>query len=98
MGAVYKAVRREDDTQVAIKRLLDTRHLARFEIEARLLSSLHHPRVVDVVDYFAHESGVYLVMEMIEGEDLRTVLEERGNPGLPPAEAIEYTRQACEAL
>src|SRR3954469_14850680 len=98
MGAVYRAHTIADGTPVALKRLLDTRHLARFEIEARLLSSLHHPRVVDVVDYFAHESGVYLVMEMIEGEDLRTVLEERGNPGLPPAEAIEYTLQACEAL
>ena len=53
MGAVYRAVRREDETPVAIKRLLDTRHVARFEIEARLLATLHHPRVVNVIDYFA---------------------------------------------
>jgi hypothetical protein len=37
-------------------------------------------------------------MEMIEGKDLGAILRERGNPGLPVAEAIEYTRQACEAL
>ena len=98
MGAVYRAVRREDDTPVAIKRLLDTRHIARFEIEARLLRSLHHPRVVDVTDYFQHETGVYLVMEMIKGEDLGGILKESGNPGLPIDDAIEYTRQACEAL
>src|SRR5215218_7464587 len=98
MGAVYRGHTTDDGTPVAIKRLLDTRHVARFEIEARLLSSLHHPRVVNVMDYFTHETGVYLVMEMVQGKDLGDILKERGNPGLPVAEAIEYTRQACEAL
>ncbi|MEA2497114.1 MAG: eukaryotic-like serine/threonine-protein kinase [Thermoleophilaceae bacterium] len=98
MGAVYRAHKTEDDMPVAIKRLLDTRHVARFEIEARLLSTLHHPRVVNVMDYFTEETGVYLVMEMIKGSDLGVILKERGNPGLPLDEAVEYTRQACEAL
>src|SRR3954449_1834240 len=98
MGAVYRAHKTDDGTPVAIKRLLDTRHVARFEIEARLLSTLHHPRVVNVMDYFTAETGVFLVMEMIQGEDLGVVLKERGNPGLPVDDAIEYTRQACEAL
>src|SRR3954453_2226233 len=98
MGAVYRGHRNEDGTPVAIKRLLDTRHVARFEIESRLLSTLKHPGVVNVVDYFTHSSGVYLVMEMVQGSDLGIVLKERGNPGLPIDDAIEYTRQACEAL
>jgi hypothetical protein len=98
MGAVYRAHRSDDATPVAVKRLLDTRHVARFEIEARLLSTLKHPGVVNVVDYFTHDTGVYLVMEMIQGKDLGVVLKERGNPGLPIDDAIEYTRQACEAL
>src|SRR3954454_6244504 len=98
MGAVYRARRTEDGAPVAIKRLLDTRHVARFEIESRLLSTLKHPGVVNVVDYFTHWSGVYLVMEMIKGDDLGVMLKERGNPGLPIDDAIEYTRQACEAL
>src|SRR3954449_793270 len=98
MGAVYRGHRSADGTPVAIKRLLDTRHVARFEIEARLLSTLHHPRVVNVMDYFTQETGVYLVMEMIQGQDLGQILKERGKPGLPIADAIEYTRQACEAL
>ena len=98
MGAVYRAVRTDDGTPVAVKRLLDTRHIARFEIEARLLSTLHHPRVVNVMDYFTHDTGVYLVMEMIEGRDLGGVLEDQGHPGLSLEEAIEFTRQACEAL
>jgi serine/threonine protein kinase len=98
MGAVYRAHRTEDDTPVAVKRLLDTRHVARFEIEARLLSTLKHPGVVNVMDYFTHETGVYLVMEMVKGKDLGVVLKERGNPGLPVEDAIEFARQACEAL
>ncbi|MFL5893633.1 MAG: protein kinase domain-containing protein [Thermoleophilaceae bacterium] len=98
MGAVYRAVRSEDDSPVAIKRLLDIRHVARFEIEARLLSTLHHPRVVNVVDYFQHDTGVYLVMEMIQGTDLGGILKREGGPGIPVGTAIEYTRQACEAL
>jgi hypothetical protein len=98
MGAVYRAHRTDDDTPVAVKRLLDTRHVARFEIEARLLSTLHHPRVVNVMDYFTHETGVYLVMEMIKGHDLGGILKQNGNPGVPIGDAIEYTRQACEAL
>ena len=98
MGAVYRAVRREDQTPVAIKRLLDIRHIARFEIESRLLATLHHPRVVNVMDYFQHETGVYLVMEMIKGDDLGGILKEQGKPGLAVQDAIECTRQACEAL
>src|SRR3954469_19864712 len=98
MGAVYRARRTEDGTPVAMKRLLDTRHGARFEIESRLLSTLKHPGVVNVVDYFTHSSGVYLVMDMVQGDDLGIVLKERGNPGLPVDDAIEYARQACEAL
>jgi len=98
MGAVYRAVRSDDEIPVAIKRLLDTRHLARFEIEARLLSTLHHPRVVNVVDYFTHDTGVYLVMEMIKGSDLGGILKDQAGAGIRVDDAIEYTRQACEAL
>jgi hypothetical protein len=99
MGAVYKAENRVTGQAVAVKRLLDTRHAARFEIEARLLSQLKHPRVVEVLDHFQDQEGVYyLVMELIEGTDLAQLVEARGNPGIAVTDAIEYTRQACEAL
>jgi hypothetical protein len=98
MGAVYRAIDREGDIPVAVKRLLDRRHAARFEIEARLLEQLRHPRVVRVIDYIQDDSGQYLVMELVEGVDLGRVLMERGNPGLPLEEAIDHVRQTCEAL
>jgi serine/threonine protein kinase len=74
MGAVYRAHDAEGDGDVALKRLLDRRHAARFEIEARLLAQLRHPRVVRVVDYFQDESGQYLVMNLVEGVDLGRLL------------------------
>ena len=97
MGAVYRAADAQTGVDVAVKRLGDTRQAARFEIEARLLSQLRHPRVVRVVDYFQAETGQYLVMSLVEGKDLGEVLKSQP-PGLPVDEAVEYVRQACEAL
>src|SRR4051812_24128510 len=99
MGAVYRAHNIVTDTDVAIKQMLASEHTARFEIEARLLSQLKHPRVVEVLDHFQDQEGVYyLVMELVEGLDLGMMVEQRGDPGLPIEEVVEYTRQACEAL
>jgi eukaryotic-like serine/threonine-protein kinase len=98
MGAVFRARDSQTQTDVAIKRLVDLRHEARFEIEARLLSQLRHPRVVEVLDYFQDESGKYLVMALVEGLDLGAMLKKWGQPGLSLAEAVEFTLQSCEAL
>ena len=98
MGAVYRAEDSKTGTHVALKQLTDTRHEARFEIEARLLGVLRHPRVVQVEDYFTDDTGHCLVMQLVEGLNLREVLDQCGNPGLSLAEAIEFTLQAAAAL
>ena len=98
MGAVYRAHDCETGTDVAVKRLVDTRHAARFEIEARLLSQLRHPRVVRVVDYFQDGSGQYLVMNLVDGQDLGGLLKSNSGGALSIEDGVEYTRQACEAL
>jgi hypothetical protein len=98
MGAVYRAVDRESGEEVAIKRLLDTQHAARFEIEARLLRTLRHPRVVRVSDYDSDDRGMFIVMDLVRGTDLGAVLADRGDPGLPVGDAVEYVRETCEAL
>jgi Protein kinase domain/GAF domain len=97
MGSVYRATD-ADGREVALKRLLDASHSSRFEIEARLLSQLRHPRVVQVLDRFEDESGQYVVMELVDGPDLAAVLRDRGSPGLPVDEALSYTLDTCEAL
>ena len=98
MGAVYRAIDREKGGEVALKRLLDLRNAARFEIEARLLSSLSHPRVVKVLDHSQDDEGLYIIMELVRGTDLGQQLSDRGDPGLPFNEAIDYARHTCEAL
>jgi eukaryotic-like serine/threonine-protein kinase len=98
MGQVYRALDVETDTEVALKQCTNPHHDQRFEAEARLLSSLQHPRVVRIKDHFAAPSGQYLVMDLVRGIDLGALLKQRGQPGLPVDQSIEYTRQACEAL
>jgi predicted Ser/Thr protein kinase/putative methionine-R-sulfoxide reductase with GAF domain len=99
MGAVYKAHNTVTNDDVAVKRMLGSEHASRFEIEARLLAQLKHPRVVEVLDHFQDASGTYyIVMELIRGDDLGKLLDEQGNPGLPVDEVLEYAREACEAL
>src|SRR5271154_462702 len=98
MGAVYRAHDSHTGAQVAVKHVNKTRHVERFEVEARLLSLLRHPRVVEVLDHFGDERGQYLVMELVEGVDLYALLQRDGDPGLGLDRAVEYTRQACEAL
>jgi tRNA A-37 threonylcarbamoyl transferase component Bud32 len=97
MGVVYRA-RVDGGREVAVKRLIDRRQAARFEIEARLLARLRHPRVVRVIDHLQDDGGQYLVMEFVAGEDLSAVLERSGRPGLPIDEAVAHGRDACEAL
>jgi predicted Ser/Thr protein kinase len=97
MGAVYLA-RADDGSEVAIKRLVDLRQAARFEIEARLLARLQHPRIARVLDHFQDHGGSYLVMELVRGSDLGEVIADQGDPGLPVERAVEYAIQACEAL
>src|SRR4051812_4489901 len=98
MGAVYRALDRESGQDVAVKRLLDVRHAARFEIGARLLASLSPPRVVKVLDHASDDQGLYIVMDLVRGTDLGVVMKRDGDPGLIVGDAIEYVRHTCEAL
>jgi predicted Ser/Thr protein kinase len=98
MGAVHRALDGETGRYVAVKRLLDPTHIARFEIEARLLAQLDHPRVVRVVDHFRDGGDYFIVMELIDGESLHDRLATQGTPGLPVEDVIEWGGQACEAL
>ncbi|HEY7935353.1 MAG TPA: protein kinase [Solirubrobacteraceae bacterium] len=98
MGAVYRARDMSSGAEVAIKHVHNTSHAERFDVEARLLSLLRHPRVVEVLDHFSDERGQYLVMELVDGIDLHVLLAREGDPGLGLDRAVEYARQVCEAL
>ena len=96
MGAVYHAIDRDEGEAIALKQLRDPRLTERFEIEARLLATLDHPRVVHVRDHFAEGDTSFLVMDLVEGADLGAELEERGRLAL--AEVVQIVTQAAEAL
>ena len=98
MGAVYRARHLDTGDEVALKHLIEPAEMRRFEIEARLLAMLDHPRIVQVREHFEHEDNHFLVMDLVDGPDLAQVLSDRGDPGLPVEECVDYARQACEAL
>src|SRR4051794_16449559 len=97
MGAVHRGWS-PDGEPVALKRLLDTRNAARFEIESRLLARLRHPRGVRVRGRVEDQSGHYLVMDWVDGVDLGHHLRAHGRPGLPVDEVRRLALEAGEAL
>jgi serine/threonine protein kinase len=82
MGAVYKAIDTRLRNTVALKQTLLEGEIARraFEREAQLLAGMRHPALPKVSDHFTDELGQFLVMEFISGEDLGTMLLQRGEP------------------
>ena len=99
MGAVYKAVDVNLGVTVAVKEnLFTTEEFARqFRREATILASLRHPNLPRVTDHFVVEGeGQYLVMDFVQGEDLRQRLE-RGGP-VSEDEALPWFLDTSDAL
>ncbi len=99
MGAVYRAFDINLGVPVAVKEnLFSTSEYARqFRREATILASLRHPNLPRVTDHFVIEDeGQYLVMDFIEGEDLRLRLERSG--AIAEEEAIPWFLEICDAL
>jgi predicted Ser/Thr protein kinase len=100
MGAVYRARQPGLDRMVALKILaMDTREdpsfAERFAREARVLARLNHPHVVNVYDSGQTGPFCYLLMEFVQGVNLREVMNEGS---LRPAEALAIIPQICDAL
>ena len=76
----------------------DADHLAaRLKREALATFRLRSEHAVRTMDVGQLPSGaIYIVMELLEGQDFRTVLKEQGT--LPEREAVAYTLQVCHAL
>ncbi len=99
MGAVYRATDENLQVSVAVKEnlFLTEEYSLQFQREARILAGLRHSNLPHVLDYFSMEfQGQYLVMDYIEGEDLRQRMERIGT--LPEREAILVGVSICDAL
>ena len=100
MGAVFRARQVKLDREVAIKVLLPPPGEVqgwseRFQREAQALARLVHPGIVTVHDFGQGEDLAWIVMELVDGADLRQMLDEGR---LPQAEALAIVPALCEAL
>jgi serine/threonine protein kinase len=100
MGEVYRSRDSRLGRDVALKVIPresshDAERIRRFEQEARAAGTLSHPNVCAVYDLGIHDGSPFVVMELLEGDTLREILE----PGpLPIRRALSYGAQAAEGL
>lgn len=100
MGVVYKARQPRLNRLVAIKILArekekDPRFAERFTREAQALARLNHPNIVTIYDFGEADGLYYLLMEFVDGMNLRQLLQTRK---LAPEEALTIVPAICEAL
>jgi serine/threonine protein kinase len=101
MGIVYKAKQKSLDRDVALKVIREeiaseTEFRERFMREARLAASVDHPHVVTVYDVGNEDDRLYLVMQWIDGSDVKEQLQESGR--FSPKRAVAIGSQIAGAL
>ncbi len=100
MGVVYKARQKSLNRLVALKLLAperaeDPQFAARFEKEAHALAALNHPNIVGVYDFGQAGGFYFLLMEFIDGVNLRQLLRSKR---LSSKEALNIVPPVCQAL
>src|SRR5688572_9538148 len=100
MGVVYKAKQRSLDRVVALKVMppeaaREAGFSDRFTREARTLARLQHPNIVGVHDFGVSDGLYYLVMEYVDGANLREAMRDGK---LTPRQALAVVPQVCDAL
>jgi serine/threonine-protein kinase len=98
MAHVYQGLDLNLQREVALKVLRDDliedpAFRDRFLQEARAAANLVHPNIVTIYDFGHDSTGYFMVMEYVQGTDLKTLLRRRGS--LPVEQAIDLTMQIC---
>ena len=99
MGSVYRAIDENLGVEIALKENLFTtdEYARQFRLEAVILANLRHPNLPRVSDHIVlGDQGQYLVMDFIDGEDLRYRMERLGM--LTEDDAIHIGASICDAL
>jgi len=105
MGVVYEGFDPTLSRQVAVKIILKSAGLdpeterafaARFSQEAKAVARLNHPHIVQVYDFGVESEVAYLVMEHIEGRELRSFFDAKEM--FPPEETVRIMSQLLDAL
>jgi len=101
MGTVWAARDERLGRRVAVKMLKeelvgDPRFVERFRREARAVAALGHPNIASVFDYGEDHDKQFIVMELVEGQDLARLLQEEGP--VDTDRALSIAAQTCDAL
>jgi len=101
MATVYKAKCRLLNRMVAVKVLHpqfthDEDFIQRFQHEAQAAARLSHPNIVNIYDVGTEGQVHYIVMEYVEGKNLKRLLREEGI--LPVKQALDIAQQIASAL
>jgi eukaryotic-like serine/threonine-protein kinase len=101
MGIVYQGQDLSLNRKVALKvikpsqlQLMDARK--RFLQEARLAAALRHPAITAIYELFEFENRVVLVMEWLDGKDLKTRILQEGPPKW--RQLVQWMIEACSGL
>lgn len=101
MGVVYKAWDRETSEHCAVKKLMwkpgnQDAAARQFQREAEMLFGLEHINLPKFRDFFRDDQGLYLVMDYVEGTDLKKLVETCGYQN--EARVIGWLKQLCRVL
>jgi len=100
-AVLYKAIQSSLDRLVVVKRLhshltSDPNFTKRFELEAKAAASLDHENIVRIIDFGSSHSNYYIVMEYIDGQSLKELLQKKGTLGEELTLLIAY--EICMGL
>jgi len=101
MGRVYKVRDTEIKEKVALKLLkpeiaADEKIIERFRNELKIARKVSHKRVCRMYDIGKEEEKYFITMEYVEGEDLKSLIREKGK--MPKNELLKLAKQICEGL
>lgn len=101
MALVFKAIDEMLERTVAIKILkedyaMDNAFRDRFKQEAKAVANLYHPNIVTVHDFGVDEDQVFIVIEFIDGKDLKSLINEKGHFSVE--DTVGLMAQACAGV
>jgi serine/threonine-protein kinase len=101
MSVIYQATDRALGRKVAIKVLRpsltkDPSFLEKFRNEARAVANLSHPNIVTVHDVGSDGAAHYIVMELVDGQDLKKIIKAHG--ALPIDRVLNLAIEICDGI